>query len=355
MYTTCIYCRGALGANEVVETFPVGRRLAFDAATGRLWVICTRCLRWNLSPLEERWEAIETCERLFRDTRLRVSTENIGLARLHEGLELVRIGAPQRPELAAWRWGEQLSARRTRFLVRGGIGLAAFGALAIGGAVVGVAVGGSIYALMMGFDWFVHGSKESVVARVPLIDGKPVPVRQRHLLETRLVSTPDDAGGWQLYLRYKNGNSTLTGEVAMRALALVLPHVNRGGAAQTQVREAVQVLEEIGPDRFMAAAAQRTRVNGRGRLAHDRTSAEQWSMTNVRTGTLGLRRPEVLALEMALHEESERRAMEGELYLLEAAWREADELAMIADDLLVPATVRDRLAELRGQRATVRD
>ena len=79
MYRTCIFCRKPLGSNEVVETFPVGRRLAFDAARGRLWVVCRKCERWNLTPLEERWEAVEDCERIFRDTHLRVSTDNIGL------------------------------------------------------------------------------------------------------------------------------------------------------------------------------------------------------------------------------------------------------------------------------------
>jgi hypothetical protein len=36
---------------------------------------------------------------------------------------------------------------------------------------------------------------------------------------------------------------------------------------------------------------------------------------------------------MALHEESERQALEGELAALEAAWREAEEIAHIADYL----------------------
>jgi hypothetical protein len=42
---------------------------------------------------------------------------------------------------------------------------------------------------------------------------------------------------------------------------------------------------------------------------------------------------ECLALEMALHEESERRALEGELALLEAAWRDAERIAHIADTI----------------------
>ena len=114
-----MFCRKPLGANQVVETFPVGRRLAFDAARGRLWVVCTKCERWNLTPLEERWEAVEDCERLFRDTRVRVSSENIGLARHPEGLTLVRIGEPLRPEFAAWRYGDQFGRRRRRKIIFG--------------------------------------------------------------------------------------------------------------------------------------------------------------------------------------------------------------------------------------------
>ena len=139
MYSTCLFCNGSLGANEAIEAFPVGERLAFDAAKGRLWVICRRCERWNLSPLEERWEAIEECERRFRDTRLRMSTENIGLTRLREGLELVRIGAPQRPEFAAWRYGDQFGRRRRRKYIRIGVGTTVVGGLAAGFFSIGAA------------------------------------------------------------------------------------------------------------------------------------------------------------------------------------------------------------------------
>src|SRR5918912_2329325 len=105
MYATCLFCNSDLGRNEAIEHFPVGRRLAYDARKGRLWVVCRRCERWNLTPLEERWEAVEDCERLFRGAPLRVSTEHIGLARLREGLELVRVGRPLADEYAAWRYG----------------------------------------------------------------------------------------------------------------------------------------------------------------------------------------------------------------------------------------------------------
>lgn len=39
MYSTCIFCNKPLGANEVLESFPVGRRLAFDGAKGRLSIV----------------------------------------------------------------------------------------------------------------------------------------------------------------------------------------------------------------------------------------------------------------------------------------------------------------------------
>ena len=58
------------------------------------------------------------CEKLFRETRIRTSTEHIGLARHAEELELVRIGKPLRPEFAAWRYGDQFGRRRRRSVVR---------------------------------------------------------------------------------------------------------------------------------------------------------------------------------------------------------------------------------------------
>ncbi len=57
-----------------------------------------------------------------------------------------------------------------------------------------------------------------------------------------------------------------------------------------------------------------------------------------------------LALEMALHEEQERRALEGELAGLEAAWRAAEEIAAIADRLAVPPEVESRLERMKRRR-----
>lgn len=50
---------------------------------------------------------------------------------------------------------------------------------------------------------------------------------------------------------------------------------------------------------------------------------------------------------MATHETSERRALEGELDTLHSEWRQAEEIAAISDDILVPEGLRRRLESLK--------
>ena len=45
------------------------------------------------------------------------------------------------------------------------------------------------------------------------------------------------------------------------------------------------------------------------------------------------------------------RAMQGELWRLEKAWEEAEEIAGIADDLLLPESTDETLADLRARSA----
>jgi hypothetical protein len=114
MYRHCIFCTADFGENHELEGFPVGVQLAFDPGKGRLWAVCRRCQRWNLAPIEERWEAVEEAERSFRDAPLRAHDENVGIARLASGVSLVRIGNALPTELAAWRYGDTLRKRHRR-------------------------------------------------------------------------------------------------------------------------------------------------------------------------------------------------------------------------------------------------
>jgi len=55
-----------------------------------------------------------------------------------------------------------------------------------------------------------------------------------------------------------------------------------------------------------------------------------------------------LAIEMAVNEENERRALEGELAILEMAWKDAEEIAAIADGLALPPNVEADLSRLKA-------
>jgi len=339
MYATCLFCHSRLGANDAIEPFPVGRRLAFDAALGRLWVVCSACGRWNLSPLEERWEAIEVSERIFRATRARVTTAQIGLARLADGTELVRIGAPLRPEFAAWRYGRRFARRRThaRLVAAGTVASAAAGAIAFApvllpamglGALSVIVVPGvtsimgvvPVVGALAARDWLEN---ERVIGRLAK-DGAVVTVRARHARDAQLQVHGDDAGTVVLEVPHETGWARFEGLEAMQAAATLLAGANRLGAPASQVEEAVRRVEERGD-----ASTYLRSASILGDLRHGRLL----SLLNLwrGIGTMRLSSTECLALEMSIHEESERRALEGELAILEAAWRDAEELAKIAD------------------------
>lgn len=341
MWSTCLFCNQPLGANQVIERFPVGRRLAFDGQRGRLWVVCRRCEKWNLSPLEDRWEAMEECERLYRGTRLRVATDQIGLAQLADGTELVRIGRPMRPEFAAWRYGDQFGRRRRNMVLRVGLGLGAVGGVLAGGMVVGVSLGGAWWGLWQLTEYIIGGSPEKVVARLRKPSGDIALVRRRHLREVRLQpgEHQDELG---LYVRAKNDQFMLHGPEAVRAAGVLLPAANRFGGSRTQVASAVAAIEQAGgSEPFLLETARRQAralpVGGKAKKAKE---------------PLDLPADVRLAAEMAAHEESERRALEGELVMLEDAWKHAEEIAGIADNLLVPDQLERKLQRLRGSGAS---
>jgi hypothetical protein len=327
MYAACLFCHSHLGRNHRLARFPVGRRLAYDRAKGRLWVVCRSCGRWNLTPLEERWEAMEECERLFRGTRIRVSTEHIGLAELRDGVSLIRIGKPLWPEFVAWRYGRRFFRRRVKAgmalgaIVSGALG-ATFGAVAAG--FVGTAYLAS-YATAL---WIAdEGPKRRPVTSVRL-GGRLLHLRQDDAEATRLFAEGgrDEYG---LALHHTGGVELLRGPDVRRVLGKVVPALSPFGGSAHQVSGAIDLIDGAG-------------------------NAETWitgtmeRATRLCTGWLTDLPVEMrLALEMSLQEDGERRAFDGELAALEAAWREAEQIAAIADTLLLPADLLDRIAGLR--------
>jgi hypothetical protein len=145
---------------------------------------------------------------------------------------------------------------------------------------------------------------------------------------------------------HRRGNApradALTGAAARAFLARMLPRINRWGGSAQAVRVALGLIEGTGsPAAFLRARGgegisvrlpevgssgldlrqllQLTRATRRGRGDADGSDAHPFLVS--------------LALEIALGEESERRALDGELRALTDRWREAEEIASIADTL----------------------
>jgi hypothetical protein len=310
-------------------------------------VVCPKCERWNLTPLEERWEAIEQCERLFRDTRLRVSTDQIGLARLKEGLVLVRIGEPQRPELAAWRYGDQFGRRRRKYVLLTAGAVAAGTGLVVAGPVMGLVGMGAISPMINLFNVANAAYQKKRVTRVAIDGGPPVAVSIEQMGKAVLMSHGDRDWWFQLvharaddgqpWWRRKTGaqheeTRLLTGAAAVRAAGQILPKFNQSGASAKGVQEAVGLLEQARDPEALYAQVARESV--RRFRAKNFQFGEEGGLKQIPTTMR-------LALEMAAHEEQERRALEGELAELERAWQDAEQIAKIADDMFLPAETDD--------------
>lgn len=267
---------------------------------------------------------------------------------MREGLELVRIGEPQRPEMAAWRYGDQFGRRRNRYWALTAAGVVAMGALTVGHFEFGLLAGGSIN--LVNFANLGRNAiwKRRTVAYVPTPDGT-APVLQGHLLSVRVGRNEEGRHVLEFDRRYFPGETrqrtpllqmnfargrVLTPgrrvliplEQSAPALAALLPAINARGGSQRVVSEAVGMLDARGTEGLLRDAAAA------------KSAVSVW--TGALPGQVSRFPAELrLALEMATHEDQERAALEGELAALEARWKEAEEIAGIADNLFVESSV----------------
>jgi hypothetical protein len=340
MYSTCLFCTKDLGTNEVIETLPIGRRLAFDAVQGRLWVVCRHCAKWNLVPFESRLESIDACERLFRDTPTRYSTDNIGLARVREGLELVRIGPAQRPEFAGWRYGEAMRRRRRRNLALSTVALAAGGAgyFALGtlGGVSGALMSTGLMQITLSGLLF-QGSR--VVVADPTT-GRRQSFAMSALSGTRLVMREDGpllrasslVGLRQTVVEWHGDDVARVGRRFLGSInALSGSHRSLMSAAGLLGSHQGDLSSWLDPAR---RREMRWEISTEGRAPVARSHGMHWYGYGDPMLHVALLPPEHrLALEMYFAESAERTYLEGELTLLEREWRQAEQLAKIADGL----------------------
>lgn len=362
MYQHCIFCSRALGRNESLEHFPVGRTIAFDAGKGRLWAVCPRCGRWNLAPLEERWEAVESADRLFVDTRQRVHAENIGLAHLNDGTRLVRIGRALPAEFAAWRYGRQLADRRRRYA----LGVAASATVGLSALSVGVTPVAAV-GLLIGYGWILwdevarrHRASEVIHLPCEAESASSRPVLRGRIAAASLVRGADDEIALNLDLRSHGGGRqdeavTLTGADASSALGRLLRQVNPCGAGHHALSIALGMIECAGSSdaylRQLGSQSFPLDLPGVASDLHlDRFLQLRRSVRRARQTDFPPESPVAsLALEIALHEQSERQVFDGELSFLRARWQQAEEIAAIADSLAPSASVMHRLERLRSR------
>ena len=184
---------------------------------------------------------------------------------------------------------------------------------------------------------------------------------QAHVETLRFVPDPDAPQGWQLRIRRPplDGSRTrfvsddtemvLRGPEATTMAQRLLPTLNRSGGRKATVADAVTVLERYGSAQAMFQKASRYDIETRrksriGRFADgDDDEEKKTHESDFARAPAPIR----LAAEMAAHEEQERALIAGELDDLTDQWKEAEEVAAIADSLTLPPAVLERLERLR--------
>ncbi|HEY4100975.1 MAG TPA: hypothetical protein VGM20_08880 [Gemmatimonadales bacterium] len=334
MYSTCIACTHRFGSNTIIEHLAIGRRIAFDPLRGRLWVVCTRCSRWNLVPFDHRLEAIDECATLFAAARRRYSTATIGIARMHDGSALIHIGGSDRLELASWRYAYQFRARRLHTFLR---------------AATGAAVGSVISAGMIGASIHEFGVFEGAFLELPAHGWALALDRHR-----RVCLAPSDRVDSQLLgeaqlrtahfafsgaevevtLRPNVGSKhllTITGAEAHTLAKRIAASVNDFVGSRAHIHAALMRLDSAAFAEWIRQPGVEAAEHGSRRPSIARERWEGFGAGGFRFA--GMLPADRLAMEMWLNEADEQQAFLGELRSLERQWREADELASIADSL----------------------
>ena len=311
MLKHCIFCEKPFTQNDDIEAFRVGARIAFDPERGRLWSVCAHCHGWTLAPFEQRWEALEELERAARDRgRLLIQGENVALLRTGE-VELVRIGQARLREEAWWRYGRELARRHARAagVIRRGKLLEALWHMLILGVPFW-----TDSAKWLQKDWHKQFGRHAPIGQKRCTRcGAHIDImaytHHHHVLLENVGSAPLlhapclECHGLDAIM--------IGGPEAALTLRRLLAFRNWGGATQTEVNSAAEVIDQAGSPARLLFQLQ----PGPFRLGElDRTSA--------------------LGLEIALNDEIERRALEGTVRDLEADWRTAEEIARIADSEL---------------------
>ena len=289
-------------------------------------MVCPRCGRWNLTPFDDRLERIEAVARAASQGRIAASTQQVALIRW-ERYDLVRVGKPPRVELATWRYGERLRNRqRERMKVVVPLTVAAIGL----GIAANVAAGGGFGVVVWNvhrladrfYVWLVGGRKVQLV-EPPICAhcGTLMQLRARHVQYARIV--PDRHAEMAVVLscpKCRQEGAQLTGTDAIQVLRQGLTYMNLDKGGRRRAEDAAREVDQVG---------------GADQLVRDIARRE----LTLRS----LRAERGLALEMAVDERAE-------VEELERQWKEAEEIADIADGTLGTSTeIENELRRLKNR------
>jgi hypothetical protein len=334
VFTRCIFCHKSFPPNGVFGRLPPGRRLAFDPKRGRLWVVCESCHRWNLCPIEERWEALHQLERMVRDrSQLVAETDNIALLNTGE-LFLIRVGTAGLAEQSWWRYGRELHARRSSFFsTRSQIAAYTFGAMQYLGELVGLGdedlsitwddTPAADILRWRRFGWAAwHGQLDCRYCHSTLR-------ALRYDISWWVFPQVDDRGRMSVQVPCPRCDPwtpdnvyTIEGPESENVLRRVLAYQHIMGAPEATIRDAARVIEEVGG----------TEPHSLEKLVTGYGKKSLWGMGKTRS----------IALEIAINESVEHRMMTQELQALEFMWRREEQLARIIDEELTPKDILDQ-------------
>lgn len=324
MFTSCGFCSGALGGDGGASGLGVGRKFSFDPWKSRAWVICQRCGRWNLTPFDERIDTINALDRMAASGRVAATTEQVALIRVG-AYDVVRVGQPPRVEMATWRYGERMKARqREKLKIVVPVAIVAVGLT----VAINAASGGTVGVFMGQIPGISQGVYKGIVGyrKVPIEPpicarcGAIMVLRARHVQDARLQHSAHADIALLLICRSCKGEGALLEDAdAETALRSGLTYANLHSTRKLKKKAseaALQVDAYGGAEAFLVRQAQR----------EVKVSAYKGA--------------EALALEMAVDEQVELREIERQ-------WHDAEEIADIADNLLVDPAIEEALRQLK--------
>jgi len=322
MFERCLFCRSRFLPNQLLAHFPLARQIAYDPARGRLWIICRRCGRWCLVPIESRWEAVQELESIFEKVGLAAKSDGLALV-AHDGLRVLRVGRGGSREEAWWRYGRQF---RTRRLVRGPIVVAGIFAATTMAAVAGGAGGAGV---IVGYGGAMLWPAAIELIRAFGFGG----VAWRGRMKCRKCDATRETIPFREFRRLELVPGARTGEVALRVPCLgcdrwslrlerleaqhvmqrALAYHHFFGAPTRRVQEAFDLIEKAG-------SAQDFLVN----VARERRRLREFAQA------------ELVAVEVAISDAVEAQRAGMSLDEHRAAWVQEEELARIIDHELTP-------------------